>query len=196
MRKLCLYLYASTLLTTCAYQPEDAGLCRLSCSKAVIGSNDLSMAIKLQSSSSTIVCPVAKANADSTPVVAQFLVAEQFYSDSGKTKVEQTRPVPNISFEPIVNGPRSTSARNVINAGANPDVPGEYDNVRYIGIPTPRDNWCSDSCGIATIEVTPLCPPAGQTSQVSIQVHSGALYSDTVTFDIKTEEAAAAAAVK
>ncbi len=169
-------------LTSCSYQPEDAGLCKLNCSKAIIGSNDPGMSIKLQSSTSNIICSAANANKDSVPIVAQFLVSEKVATNSG----DGQRPVPNLSFDPIVNGARSTSERNVINAGKieGTDV---YENIRYIGIPTPSSNWCSDSCGVATIEVTPLCPPSGKDSEVSIQLHTGPLYSDPVTFKISTE---------
>jgi hypothetical protein len=168
----------------CSYKPEDPGLCKLNCSSAVIGSNDSPLSLTLQSATNSVTCgPSAAGQVISDPFFAQFLVAEAF--DSGTEKTGQ-RPVPFISVEPIVNGLRSDLPEHNPNVEINGNI---FTPARYKGIITPKDNWCSDTCGVVTIEVAAVCPPAGSTSEISIQMHSGALYSDVATFSATTLDA-------
>ncbi len=176
---------ATTLLfnlTACSYKPEDPGLCKLNCSNAIIAGNDTPMSLTLQTSTQSIACPAGAAGQPLTdPLFMQFLVAEAFNNGGD---VAGQRPVPFISVEPIVNGLRSDLPKDNPNVEINGDV---FTPARYKGILTPKDNWCSDSCGIITVEVAAACPPAGSSSDLSVQLHSGALYSvDPAVFTIST----------
>jgi hypothetical protein len=161
----------------CSYKPEDPGLCKLNCSSAIIGSNDVPLSMKLQSATNSVTCSAAAAGqVINDPFFAQFLVAEAF--DAGGDTPGQ-RPVPFISIEPIVNGLRSDLPEHNPNVEINGNI---FTPARYKGIITPKDNWCSDTCGVVTVEVAAVCPPPGSSSEISIQMHSGALYSDIATF--------------
>ncbi len=169
------------LVLGCSYKPEDPGLCKLNCSSAIIGSNDVPLSLKLQSATNSVTCSAAAAGqVISDPFFAQFLVAEAF--DAGGDTPGQ-RPVPFISVEPIVNGLRSDLPEHNVNVDINGNI---FTPARYKGIITPKDNWCSDTCGVVTIEIAAVCPPAGSSSEISIQMHSGALYSDIATFTTTT----------
>lgn len=177
-------LMLSLLLAHCAYKPEDAGLCKLNCSDAIIGGADPNMVIELKSKVSAITCSVASQGQPlADPLLVQFVAAERY--DVGQAS-EGKRPVPNLSFEPIVNGLRSELEVH------NPNVTienGVFTPARYKGIVTPKSNWCTDSCGVATLEVFAVCPPPGQSGEVGIQIHTGALYSEEIAnFTISTED--------
>jgi hypothetical protein len=170
-----------SLASACSVEPEDPGLCKLNCTNAIIGSNDVPLSMTLQTSTSTVTCAAGAAGqVINDPFFAQFLVAEAF--DTGGDTPGQ-RPVPFISVEPIVNGLRSDLPEHNPNVEINGNV---FTPARYKGIITPKDNWCSDTCGVVTVEVAAVCPPAGSSSEVTIQMHSGALYSDVATFTTTT----------
>jgi len=104
----------------CSYKPEDPGLCKLNCSSAIIGTNDIPLSMTLQSTTNSVTCAAGSAGqVISDPFFAQFLVAEAF--DSGSDTPGQ-RPVPFISVEPIVNGLRSELPEHNPNVGFNGNV--------------------------------------------------------------------------
>jgi len=142
------------------------------------------MSITLKTATQNIACPSGAAGqAISDPLFVQFLVAEAFNNGG---EVAGQRPVPNISIEPIVNGLRSDLPEHNPNVEINGNI---FTPARYKGIITPKDNWCTDSCGIVTVEVAAACPPAGSSSDLSVQMHSGALYSvDPAVFTISTQD--------
>jgi hypothetical protein len=61
-------------------------------------------------------------------------------------------------------------------------------NLRFGGngpseIITPESEWCSDSCGVASVEVEDACPPAGSlTYEYSALILSGAIGSSEVSW--------------
>lgn len=164
-------LIAMILMGGCSFKPEDPGLCRLSCSNAIIASSSPEYQIKLATAEPKIYCSQADA-ALSGPVMMQFVVSEV----QKEGEFESRRPVPAISFEPIIQGAVATNVYNDENVSLDED--GNLTPYRYLGISTPKSNWCSDTCGVMTIEVVPVCPGIGITSEVSVQMHSGALYSE------------------
>jgi len=181
MLRYVLMMPLINLALGCSYKPEDPGLCKLNCSSAIIGSNDVPLSLTLKSSTNAVTCSAnAAGQVINDPFFAQFLVAEAF--DVGGD-VPGQRPVPFISVEPIVNGLRSDLPEHNPNVEINGDI---FTPARYKGIITPKDNWCSDTCGVITVEVAAVCPPAGASSDISIQMHSGALYSDIATFTTTT----------
>lgn len=171
-KKLLPVLAACVALNACAYDPEDPGQCKLTCSSAIIGSNDLQMSIKVKSTVPEVACALASAGQPISGMRASFLVGESILDQEGKEIA--VRPVPSISMEPIIVG-LTGSANN-----------GETDPA-YRSVVTPRANWCSDACGVVAMEFIPLCPGPGSTTEAILQVHSGALYSEPATFSISTE---------
>lgn len=172
-------LLPSLFLISCAYQPEDAGQCKLVCGSAIIGANDPSMSIKLKSAVPETTCTAAAAGQPITNGYrTSFLIGESILDQSGEEVA--VRPVPNISVEPVIIGGVATIE------GGDPDP-------KYAGIKTPRSNWCSDACGVVSIDFVPLCPGLGLKTEVTVQLHSGALFSEPAAFPISTEDPAAAA---
>ncbi len=186
MRRLILTLVA-IISASCQYEPEQPGLCKLSCSKAAITGNDAAIQIQRKSSDLALTCSAAAEGQDiEEPFVAQFLIGEVFTGVTDDT--EEIRPIPSVSFEPIVNGLRSDDPTRSPNTTI---VNNQITPARYKGIVTPKDNWCTDTCGVATIEVFARCPPTGATSELTVQIHSGANFSDdenTATFTVSTLE--------
>ena len=167
-------------VSSCSEEPEDPGLCSLNCSKAIIGPVEANIDIMAQSAGVT--CAAAAANTSLTdPLTFYFRVADVFENDGG----ERILPIPNVSIEPVVNGIMSELPEH------NPNVVIEgntFTPARYKGIITPQSNWCSDACGVATMEVFAVCPPPGETTTVSVQLHSGSLFSEPATVTIQTQD--------
>lgn len=171
--KFLYLIIPSFILGACQFTPEEPGLCKLNCGSAIIGGNDSTMTIALKTAAPATACRVDQVGQTIGPFTAQFVIGEKF--DDG-TPNGGLRPVPNISIEPLLNGLR-------------PTLNNENDaDDRYKGILTPKSNWCSDSCGVISLQVASICPPVNGNNDLSIQVHSGALYSDEATFTITTPE--------
>jgi hypothetical protein len=94
--------------------------------------------------------------------------------------VERHRPVPFISFNPVLEGKFRdvTSVRGDTEAGKD---------AKWLGVATPKDNWCSDVCGVMTLEVAPKCPASNGSNTVTIGVISGSLASEPVSFTVTTD---------
>lgn len=190
MRALTL-LFIGLLVSHCSYEPAEPGLCKLNCKKASITGSDSVFRIVKKSLDQNVTCGPESAGQDlSEPFVAQFVVGESFQGNAtgGGEAAEELRPVPFASFEPIVNGLRSEDPARSPNVTQVGDT---FTPARYKGIVTPKDNWCSDTCGVATVEVYGRCPAQGAESAVTVQIHSGALYSDdenTAVFTVNTLE--------
>jgi len=165
-----------SFITACSYQPEDPGQCKLICGSAIIGGNNPEFSIVLKTAKITTECGATAAGSPSGPYRAEFLIGEAIKDQNGADA--GVRPVPNISVEPIIVGNR-------------PTVNNENDtDSRYKGLLTLKDNWCSDACGVVTMDTVGLCPAVGGSDELSIQVHSGALFSDPASFPISTKEPA------
>lgn len=170
------------VLFGCAEEPEDPGLCRLSCGKARIG--PIEAEIRAVQITQDLVCPVAAALQPlSEPLMFQFVVSETI--DGTLIGEDHVVPLSNVSFDPIVIGFRSGLPEHNPNVTIEGDV---YTPSRYKGIVTPSDNWCSDACGVATVEIVPVCPPPGESSEIGVQIHSGALYSESYEVTISTAD--------
>ena len=179
----------------CGVKPSNPGLCSLNCSGAVIGGADASYVISLATPAPAIQCPtgLTQLTAFSGPISTQFVIWDK-YKDSNGHDVQI--PVPNISFNPLVNGglvPTQSNSENVTKYPAGQTLPdGTTHNIdmyypyQYVGIVTPKSNWCSDSCGVMTVEIWPYCPVAGSTNNVNVQVSTGAKFSETSQISITT----------
>lgn len=73
------------------------------------------------------------------------------------------QPIPSMAFSPVSSSP-------------------------VLKVKTLSDDFCSDSCGVMTVDFTPTCPGIGKVFDVSVYVNSGALPSDIVTVSIETEK--------
>ena len=162
---------------------ERPGVCSLNCSKAIIGSNDSTYSIRPMNPISNISCEPnlgVKTNLD-RPVLLQFMVTER-YLINGQ---ENFRPVPNLSFEPVITGELAqTYPPENVQVGDG----GVLTPSRYIGITTSKYDWCSDTCGVMAIEFLPVCLPAGSTNNVDVFLHSGPLFSEGVNISIISPE--------
>ncbi len=162
-----------TFISACSYQPEEPGQCRLICGGAIIGGNNPEFSIVLKTAVIQTECGTTLAGSPVGPYRTEFLIGEAIKDQNGNSA--GVRPVPNISIEPII-------------VGSRPTVSNENDaDSRYKGLLTLKDNWCSDACGVVTLDTVGLCPGAGASDQLSIQIHSGALFSDPANFQITTK---------
>ena len=183
------------LMYACGVKPENPGQCNLSCANSVIGGADASYEIKLASKAPSFECATGLTQATEFlgPVNVKFVVWDKYKKSSGE---ETLMPVPSISFNPLINGALVASRSNGENVtkyaagdalpdGTTHDTPMYYP-YQYVGIVTPKSNWCSDSCGVISIEVWPYCPVAGASNNLSVQVATGGKFSDTAEIAITT----------
>ena len=183
------------MFTTCSVSPEETpGLCSLSCGSAKIGGSDPTMKIVANSPvTQSFTCNAGSANQPINPTLIYFTVAksiEEVRNDgAADNPVEATtynQPVPFVSIEPVVNGLLSDEDSDNPNA---PRVDGVRRPIRYQGVATPASDWCSDSCGVVGVEVAFRCPGVGETQVNTVQVHSGALFSEPVSITVQTQAA-------
>lgn len=179
MKSLIILSVIAVFWGGCSFKPEDPGLCRLTCQNSIIASASSEFEIKLATGSPKIYCDAAGADL-AIPVMLQFVISEK--NNVSADKVEK-RPVPNISFDPLVAGAVAPDVYN--NENVTKDAEGKLTPAHYLGITTPKSNWCSDSCGVMTLEIVPVCPQPSITSEISVQLHSGALYSDPAQISIQ-----------
>lgn len=172
------------LLGSCSEEPEDSGLCRLNCNKAIIG--PIEAEIRVVQVNQNIVCPTALALGPVLePLLFQFVISSTY--DTIVDPNPKQIPLPSVSIEPIALGSRSGLPEH------NPNVLIEgnvFTPARYKGIVTPASNWCSDSCGVVAVELVALCPPPGETSDISVQIRTGSLFSEPYNVSVSTAEPA------
>lgn len=173
-------------MAACSVKPDEPGLCALKCGNAILGPADPGVKIKKLTADPELTCDKGlAAPQDFGPVQVQFLVAEEI-QDPTKAGADPTagggeppvRGIPFISIEPVVTG--------AVSPTTFPE--GKENDSRYTGLRTAASNWCSDSCGVVTVELVPTCLTAGSVSTVNVQVHSGALYSESVGITVTTPD--------
>ncbi|NBQ53915.1 MAG: hypothetical protein EBU49_10080, partial [Proteobacteria bacterium] len=64
---------------------------------------------------------------------------------------------------------------------------GNTDEAGHLGVVTPQSEWCSDSCGLATVAMTATCS-ADKDIDYSVLLNSGAAVSEAVTWTSKKPE--------
>jgi hypothetical protein len=62
-------------------------------------------------------------------------------------------PKAGIGFEPFVYGQVAVEKSG---QGYNP-TDKSVTPFKFAGVVTPSTEWCTDSCGVATVEIWPLC---------------------------------------
>lgn len=178
--KVIYLILVSLIYVSCSQEPSNPGLCALSCQGSIIGPNEARIEPVFQPEA--IFCTPSLAEQPMPePLLVQFSVTD--VANDPIRGGERIIPLPSVSFEPLVNGARSPLQEHNPNVEINNGV---FTPVRYKGILTPISNWCTDTCGIAAVEVVPVCPAVGQSSSIAIGIHSGAAFSEVVSVSIET----------
>ena len=181
--------------------PDSPGLCELKCSDAKIAGNDTRF--RLVSSVQPIACNGVTIPGDSAgqeylgPITVQFIAEKvrrlRYRKLPDKKKADEPTldddsagadftPVAGLVFEPIIL--RGLMAGNRTSTeNATVDANGQVSPYKYAGIVTPKSEWCTDTCGVASIEIWPVCV-RDSTNNVSLVLHSGALYTDETAFTV------------
>ena len=160
------------LLQSCSASPEGVGgVCSLDCSAAKLGSSDFT--ISQLSPDVNIACggTVTGTRSLSGPLVAQFKITKTVNDSVGGEESSREVPISGVSIQPQVLGVMDDAATAAEFKAAD----GSIQPYRYAGIVTPSSEWCSDTCGIVTLEIQPLCVQ-NSTNEVRVSIHSGALH--------------------
>jgi hypothetical protein len=171
-------------LFACSGKPETdrPGSCTISCKSSVLGANSF----KFKASVSELAMDCLADFKGKTAASMNGPVAVQFVVLDGKD-----RPRPNISFEPYITGQFDADKTNDDNAEKTvKDGVTTVTPFRNSGIVTPKGEWCTDSCGVAVVEVWPLCLN-GADNNITVQLHSGSMISDQVSLKITNPTGAA-----
>jgi hypothetical protein len=179
------------------------GLCSLKCSDAKITGNDARIRLVSEPpliDCTTVAIPAGKNAAEYFgPVTIQFVAevvrklryknpldpdaaeAEEKVDDIKPTDGKLWTPLAGVAIEPTILGGLMAGDRTS-RENATVEADGKVSPFKYAGVVTPQSEWCSDSCGVVTLEIWPICTRA--TNLVTMNIHSGALYSDRVAFAI------------
>jgi hypothetical protein len=80
------------------------------------------------------------------PVTVKFLAVRKITDGDGNSSEQ---PVPALGFDPIITGLMDNDATDAsLLTGEN--GAGAF---RYAGVVTPKTKWCSDSCGVMSVEI-------------------------------------------
>jgi hypothetical protein len=150
-----LFLAALLTLAGCAAEPADGpGLCKLRCSDAIITTKDYKITVLTDNYS--LKCGEIGV-AQTHRVTSKFLVTRKRQTASGVEDVA----VPSVSVRPATLGLYDPS----------------IDEEGVGGVVTSSSNWCSDQCGVVSIDWNVVCPLQGD-GQAIINLFSGALASE------------------
>ncbi len=176
------------LLSVCAPTPDPSapGNCTLSCgNKTKIAAADMRIRfLDLPGDAMSLSCQgVADGEDYPGSIAVQFVIestkaadlpASQIPAADGSEKTPDPlvkdvgMPAAGISFEPIV-----------VSGWTGPYNP-DSTRLRYRGIVTSQDQWCTDSCGVGSVELIPTCKSSSNV--ISLNIHSGAATSNaTIT---------------
>lgn len=154
---------------SCGVKPSSSpGNCSVDCSHAIIASNTFE--IKKISADETWYC--GGAGEFNKPVRLKYVVYEKDKFDENKIY-----PKSNISVDIRIDGGLSY----------NPDKIPLENFPDYIGIATPKSKFCSDSCGVVTFDIYPLCY-AKTKNLIAIQLFSGSIASESYNMTINPPE--------
>ena len=161
-------------LSACGASPEgDPGQCPLKCSNAKIG-DALKMKVTPINVPDSYSCIGAGGVPFERPVVLTFRVTNTVSSApyDGKSS-EVDLPVGGLSFLAQTSGGVFYAPGTSTDNGSLVD--DKWQPPEYTGIATPKKEWCTDACGVLTIQVWPSCPPAGTKINGTVNVRSGSL---------------------
>ncbi|MEZ4742696.1 MAG: hypothetical protein R3B45_09645 [Bdellovibrionota bacterium] len=186
------------LLFSCSAEvdEENPGICDIRCDGASLGSAS-DMRFRILSPIEDIACIgnlAAGSIAEiSTPVTIRMiaerprkLIYNSPFGDNASSDYSAWQSVGGISFQPVISGIMSPNRYNDENVTVAED--GAITPAEYVGITTPKSEWCTDTCGVATIQIWPACAGGGASIPVSIQLQSGSLSSDAMSFTVTHQE--------
>lgn len=155
-------------LSTCAGKVEGPAECPIDCSNAINAT--ASTTITALVSGVTVYC-----HGSVVPKMVELLFKIDAPSGEGSPQGARANvPRPSISFRPVFNGS--------YDPGRN-----DHEEVEYKGIVTPKDKWCSSTCGLAKINLWPQCEE-GVTSKHQFYLTSGPVVSAEVTITSTDED--------
>ncbi len=166
--------FATMCLSTCAGKVEGPADCPIDCSNAI------------NAVSNTVITPLipsvtVNCQGSTVPKVVELLFTIE--APSGESEVNPTTTTgaisrPSISFRPVFNGSYDPSKTSLPNQ-----------EPQYKGIQTPKNQWCSSTCGVARIDVWPQCEE-GTTLTHTMMVISGPIASPPINISMvdTTEE--------
>ena len=198
------------IMSSCSADQDanSPGLCALKCSGAKIAGNDARF--RVVSGTGSIECtgvqiPSGKVAVEALgPITVQFIaesVRKLTYSNpldreaaNRQSTVDDSAgklwtPLAGIAFEPIIFAGLMAGEKTATeNATVGAD--GTVSPFKYAGIVTPSTEWCTDSCGVASVEIWPLCVQDID-NEISVGIHSGALYAPELKLTLAGYKAAA-----
>ncbi len=177
-KKYILLGLAARALAGCASEPDlenTPGTCKISCSKPKLASS--SMRVRILGEKVDYNCSAKEATA-LTPVPIRFVIekprvnlpadissGDPTLGGTAAQKVENSNdqwvPVSNVSFQPLVYAGILDSTTE--DTGAFDPSDGVLNDV---------DTWCTDSCGVGSIDIRPMCIP-DTTNQIVLGILSG-----------------------
>jgi hypothetical protein len=191
-------------LSACSAEddPTTPGLCALQCGGAKIAGAEMRFRLTSQTtihangSCSGVDIPAGQNSEKALGPVTYTWVAEMHRKldyvipidpDAKKKQEEQAQsnptpgdlwtPVAGVTFEPIItSGLLSGKETSTENGTFDGTTFTPYDHA---GIVTPSSEWCTDSCGVATVRVWPECI-AGSENIIHFVVHSGPVFSEVM----------------
>lgn len=158
-------------LLACSAEPESParGSCSLKCSGPKVGAAEFQVKLLSDASISSQCLFTSDQGASAPlngPVQVRYLVTgkqDAFLGGSGSSGSSGTGgatasafsgdvPRASLGFEPFTMGQSA-----VDNTTEEFKRDGKVQPFKFAGVVTPSSEWCTDSCGVATIEVWPLC---------------------------------------
>ncbi len=169
------------MIASCSGSPdlqESGGACSLQCSGAIIAGDEVHVRFMTAENLSLSCAGLKKGDPYPGAVPVRFIVerpkkklpASQMPGETPSSDFETHEkygiPVSGVSFEASILGGIMVTSTN----------PGD-NRYRYAGIQTPVEEWCTDSCGVGSIEIQPTC--LEETNTVTVGIRSGSAFSST-----------------
>lgn len=153
----------------CSNKAKDGpGQCEIKCSNAVIA-DATSFQIAPITPEYDVTCAATEGGYNSeTPVFVKFLVTKPNRLNPGDSSRVSA---PHVSIQPVVAGAGHTGLGE----------PGTK------GLNTSEDEFCSDSCGVVSLEFYYFCPAEERENPITIQLLSGGLASETFKLNISSK---------
>jgi|GEM_PF-1822344 len=157
-----------------APEDENTGYCRLSCSETALAASNYKIAPIIVPDD--FACTADAVGEAVSGKIAWLITApiDRIGGGGSTADVERSAIGFNVSFGGSPKFIDTTPAGNT-------DEPG------HLGVITPQSEWCSDSCGLATVAVTGTCS-ADKAIDYSVMLNSGAAVSEAVTWTSKKPE--------
>ena len=172
------------ILMRCSADTAALNQCQIDCSKAKIPGPEL-IVKRLFADTATWTCPKGYVG----PVPNPTLITFSFYyppkadADPLATNAaKKSTPVGGVKFTPVIVGSLAATK-------TNPEFLG---NNQYSGVSTPSSEWCSDSCGIAQLQVFAQCVGLQNDTVIGLRAGGAANSSPGTQDTVKISTAPAA----